>query len=840
MKNKATILFCFLFLFCFSSIYSQSKKINTGVSSINSNANVQKQTLPSFISQNRGDDIDAPSGYLVEGFEGTFPPTDWQVINVLGPSYTWAKSTAQAHSGSSSAFIRYDAVSGGGQDWLISPKRGIVSGDSVVFWMRLAFQGYPPDSLSVKVSITDSAIASFNNTILLLREGVNYPPNATTWYRYAVSLNAFAGQNIFIAFKHVNVDGDGLYIDDVSIGAPPANDVGTVSIDNPVGISGAKFVPLATVKNFGSAANTFNVTMTSTGGYSSTKSVTTLAPGSSIQVVFDSLDASVAGPHPLTAYTQLATDQDRTNDTARKTVTSYLTYTYNNSPWMNGTALPSARWAHASVFYSVNDTGYVYMISGADGTFANTATVDRYNFVTGVWTSVAPITVARTQISGVATKGKIYVPGGYTGSFAPVNTLSIYDIATNTWSVGAVMTQAVGDYAIGLYGDSLIYVVGGYSGAADVNLVQIYNVNTNTWSAGTPKLGTATAGLRGGIVDNKIIIVGGYSQTLARETDEVVIGTIDISNPNTITWAASSTYPGGTVGRFASGVPAITHVATDQLSPRYVVFAGGDPTGQGTTAKSDSWAYDFMTSQWKVGPTMLAGVSNVSQLAGVLSKDTVYMYIGGGYNGTSIVTNFQYQNLGAEAQLPVELSSFTSSVNKNDVVLNWSTVSEVNNHKFVIERKSTGSWTSVGEVTGNGTTNEVKSYSFNDRNLTSGSYYYRLKQIDYNGNFEYHNLVNEVIVGVPNAFALSQNYPNPFNPSTKIDFALPVDSRVSIKIYDMLGKEAAVIMNNEARTAGYYSVQFNGSSLSSGIYFYAIKTEGQQNFSITRKMVLVK
>jgi len=844
MKNRFTALLCLLVLFYCDNLYSQNRKPNSKIESFNLNSGVQKNMNSAFIqADNSGgnNSVNYTPGYLVEGFEGTFPPADWSVINVLGPSYTWAKSTAQAHSGVASALIRYDAVAGGGQDWLITPKRDIESGDSLIFWMRLAYSGYQPDSLSVKVSITDSNTASFTNTILLLREGTNYPPNSNTWYRYAVSLNSYAGLSIFIAFKHFNADGDGLYIDDVVIGTPPANDVGTVSIDNSVGIQAGKFVPLATVKNFGTAANTFNVTITaSAGGYSSTKSVTSLASGSSIQVAFDSLDVSIGGAYQLTAYTQLVTDADRTNDTARKTITSYETFTHSNSPWMSSTPLPLARWAHGTVFYETNDTGYVYLISGADGSFANTVINNRYNLVTGVWDVIAPIPAARTQISAIATKGKIFVPGGYGGSFSPVNRMDIYDIATNTWSTGTNMTQAVGDYAIGLYGDSLIYVIGGYTGSGDVNLVQIYNVNTNTWSAGTPKTGNSCAGLRGGIVDNKIIIAGGYSQVLARELDDVVIGTIDITNPDIISWTASSPYPGGTVGRFGAGVPTITHLETDQLSPRYVLFAGGDPNGQGTSVKNDSWAYDFTVNQWKIGPTMLTGVSNISQLAGVLANDTVYMYVGGGFNSVTVVTDFEYINLGAEAQLPVELSSFTSSVNKNNVILNWSTVSEQNNHKFVIERNSSGSWISAGEVTGSGTTNESRAYSFTDRNLSSGTYSYRLKQIDYNGNFEYHNLIGEVIVGVPNAFTLLQNYPNPFNPTTKIDFSLPVDSRVSIKIYDMLGKEAAVLMNNELRTAGYYSVQFNGSSLSSGIYFYAISAEGQQNFSLTRKMVLVK
>ena len=187
--------------------------------------------------------------------------------------------------------------------------------------------------------------------------------------------------------------------------------------------------------------------------------------------------------------------------------------------------------------------------------------------------------------------------------------------------------------------------------------------------------------------------------------------------------------------------------------------------------------------------------------------------------------------------LPVELSSFTSIINNRNVTLNWATSTETNNSVFEIERSVVnGSWSKVGNVAGNGTTLNGHSYSFTDRNLASGNYSYRLKQIDFNGNFEYFNLNNEVNIGIPAKFDLSQNYPNPFNPSTTINFDLPTDGKVSVKLFDMSGKEVAVLVN-EIKTAGYYSVNFNASSLSSGVYFYNITAD---NFTATKKMMLVK
>ena len=192
--------------------------------------------------------------------------------------------------------------------------------------------------------------------------------------------------------------------------------------------------------------------------------------------------------------------------------------------------------------------------------------------------------------------------------------------------------------------------------------------------------------------------------------------------------------------------------------------------------------------------------------------------------------------------LPVELASFTSSVSNNNVELNWRTISEQNNSGFAVERKNSinSTWNNIGFIAGAGNSTTERSYSFHDNSIATGRYSYRLKQTDFNGNFKYYELGNEVIVGIPAKFSLAQNYPNPFNPVTNINFELPVDSKVSIKIFDISGREVSSLIN-EARPAGYYSVSFNASSLSSGVYFYKLSAEGSgQKFEVTKKMMLIK
>ena len=189
-----------------------------------------------------------------------------------------------------------------------------------------------------------------------------------------------------------------------------------------------------------------------------------------------------------------------------------------------------------------------------------------------------------------------------------------------------------------------------------------------------------------------------------------------------------------------------------------------------------------------------------------------------------------------EAIVPVELVSFTSSVINNTIGLNWITATELNNSGFDIEKSADNvNWNKVGFVSGNGTSTEVHSYSFIDQNPIVGKSYYRLKQVDFDGTFEYSNLV-EVLFGAVSDYALEQNYPNPFNPSTTISYSIKEKSNVELKIFDLLGSEIATLISEE-KAPGNYDVHFDASFLSSGVYLYTIKAG---SFVQTRKMMLMK
>ncbi len=187
--------------------------------------------------------------------------------------------------------------------------------------------------------------------------------------------------------------------------------------------------------------------------------------------------------------------------------------------------------------------------------------------------------------------------------------------------------------------------------------------------------------------------------------------------------------------------------------------------------------------------------------------------------------------------VPVELTSFNSSAGNNAVNLSWTTATETNNKGFGIERSTDRKdWIEVGFVGGNGTTTEPQVYSYTDKlaGITAPRLYYRLKQVDFDGSYEYSDISTAEIA--PSSFTLEQNYPNPFNPSTVITYSLPENEFVSLKVYDVLGNEAAVIVN-EQKAAGKYSVEFNASGLGSGVYFYTLKAGARVQ---SRKMILVK
>jgi len=197
---------------------------------------------------------------------------------------------------------------------------------------------------------------------------------------------------------------------------------------------------------------------------------------------------------------------------------------------------------------------------------------------------------------------------------------------------------------------------------------------------------------------------------------------------------------------------------------------------------------------------------------------------------TTITPNSNENN--SCAIIPVELRSFGYELQKNDVVLNWLTVTETNNRGFKIFRDET----EIGFVPGAGTTSELREYYFKDENVKNGNYLYTLNQLDYDGTNEEIGVLEVNVENIPSEFLLEQNYPNPFNPITKIQYSIPQNVFVNLSVYNSLGERVALLVE-EMKEAGFYENEFIGNNLPSGIYFYTLSSD---KFISTKKMILLK
>jgi hypothetical protein len=205
----------------------------------------------------------------------------------------------------------------------------------------------------------------------------------------------------------------------------------------------------------------------------------------------------------------------------------------------------------------------------------------------------------------------------------------------------------------------------------------------------------------------------------------------------------------------------------------------------------------------------------------------------------SPITSFSQLCIGNAGALPVEATSFTATNNGASTQLRWTTATEVNSYNFEIERRliGTSGYKKVGTVQAAGISNATRTYEFNDANMEPGCYLYRLKMNDNDGSYSYFGNA-EVNIGLAaKKLSLMNNYPNPFNPSTNIEFTLPENGYVTLKVYNIIGQQVAILYNGMAKADENNKVTFDASRLSSGIYFSILEFN---NKLLAKKMILTK
>ncbi|MGD8781553.1 MAG: FG-GAP-like repeat-containing protein, partial [Ignavibacteria bacterium] len=289
-------------------------------------------------------------------------------------------------------------------------------------------------------------------------------------------------------------------------------------------------------------------------------------------------------------------------------------------------------------------------------------------------------------------------------------------------------------------------------------------------------------------------------------------------------------------------------IAGYMLDRYYVLNVYGTPG-------SFSTDLTFTLPEGKISEQDQATPSNLRLYRRESTADGDWTLIASGSEATSTtvkfdgVTSFSQFTIASETSpLPVELVSFEANVNEDQVELTWQTATEVNNYGFEIERNTPlvsdippseggteGGWEDIGFVNGNGNSNSPKSYSYTDSPTGGTTFKYRLKQIDFDGAYEYSDEV-EVNLSAITEYSLEQNYPNPFNPTTTIKYQIPETGNVTLKIYDILGREVKTLVN-ETQASGVYSVEFNASQLASGVYIYRLRAE---DYVSVKKLMLLK
>lgn len=225
--------------------------------------------------------------------------------------------------------------------------------------------------------------------------------------------------------------------------------------------------------------------------------------------------------------------------------------------------------------------------------------------------------------------------------------------------------------------------------------------------------------------------------------------------------------------------------------------------------------------------------------------DTHYYYVATSIDRFGTESGFSNMvDTTLQSNVPVELFSFSARVsNTENIILEWSTTTECNNYGFEVQRLSNESprqFKSIGFVKGNGTAARPKNYQFVDKNLPEGTFNYRLKQIDFDGSYEFSDTI-EITIELPSSVQLYKNYPNPFNSSTTISYTLPKSGHVELKIYNIKGEEIFTLVEDFQNT-GHQSVVWhgfdkNGFEVSTGIYYVRLKTSDQSQF---RRMLLMK
>jgi hypothetical protein len=517
--------------------------------------------------------------------------------------------------------------------------------------------------------------------------------------------------------------------------------------------------------------------------------------------------------------------------------------------------------------------------TSAGGVSANY--VARFNTQTNTWSPLGTgsqngVSGGNSSVDALAVVGnEVVVGGGFTSAGGvSANYVARFNTQTNTWSaLGTGSSNGVNYYvnALAVVGNEV--VVGGNftsAGGVSANYVARFNTQTNTWST----LGTGSSNGVSGSVDalavvgNEVYVGGGFTSAGGVSANYVARYSPPTNNPPTHTISGDGLYlfPPTGVSIFFTGVSGTGTCTVQRFDApaSNISFIGTPPTftSQYRFVITAS-AFTFTSAELRFNRTQIpnAGITNAGTVS-VYRRPTpgtgAFSILPNTFNASfpdevrATTTAFSEFLLGSndpDNPLPVELVSFRGTATAQGVQLTWQTATELNNAGFEVRRKTAGedfvtiaSYRFDPSLRGKGTTSSTTTYSFVDATVEAGkTYTYRLRSVDYDGTI--HDYAQTVSVEVREPvqarvyeYALEQNYPNPFNPTTTIRYSLKETGKVSVRVYDVMGREVKVLVDR-VQGAGEYSVVMDATGLSSGVYVYQLRAGG---LLLTRKMVLVK
>jgi N-acetylneuraminic acid mutarotase len=503
--------------------------------------------------------------------------------------------------------------------------------------------------------------------------------------------------------------------------------------------------------------------------------------------------------------------------------------------WTTKAPMPTARndLAVAAV------GGVLYAVGGKTGnTCTGLHTLEAYDPATDSWTTKAPMPTGRYIAGAAALNGLLYVVGGDDHCAGhSIGAVEAYDPVTDTWTTKASMLtpRVLGAVAVV---NGVLYVLGGYNFPQPVSTVEAYDPATNTWTTKAPMLMASYTGIAG-VVNGIIYIAAGSS------------GDVEAYDPATDTWTTKAAMP---VSGFVNGA------AAGVVNGILYVVGGYNATG----AVSSVEAYDPVSDTWTSGSPMLSPRLRFG--AGVING--ILYAVGGGPDNPVLATNEAFTPSSPVITVTIDIKpgSFPNAIKPRDkgfipvAILTTNTFDATTVDPLSVKFGPNGATEihnkgHIEDVDGDGDLDLLLHFATQATGIKQGDVSASLTGktfggqviqgsdaiVTVGGNSKIVDLNPEVLgLETSSSSAIEavsvRNYPNPFNPSTVIKYELPRDGHVTLKVYNSLGEEVALLVS-EFQPAGSHTVSFNAQNLSSGVYFYRLSTG---EMTATKKLILLK